>query len=73
VNDAALAVEIADVLRGYADLVQIDSRALRQVSVAGRQEADAGTPLLKLCPRSFVDGHVETEVAQEKGGSEPTQ
>ena len=45
----------------------VDAGSLGQVAIAGRQEADAGAPLLKLRSRPLVYGHVQAEFAQKKG------
>src|SRR2546426_3357229 len=73
VDNPVLAVEVANVISRDADLVEVDARPLRQVTVASRQEADAGTALLKLRSRALVDSDVEAKFAKEQGRRQPTE
>jgi len=73
VGDGSVAREVPDALGGDADGVEVDGGPLDEIAGAVREETDPRAALFQHGARAFVDGDVESGIAQDERSRQPAQ
>ena len=73
VGDGSVAREVPDALGGDADGVEVDVGALDEIAGAVREETDPRAALFQHGAGAFVDGDVESGIAQDQRRRQPAQ
>ena len=73
VRNRSITVEVADVIGRNADVIEIDTGALGQVTRSIGEEADTCTALFELGARSLIDGHVEARISKQQRAGQATE
>ena len=73
VGDGAVAREVPDALGGDADVVEVDGGPLDEIAGAVGEETDPRAALFQHGAGAFVDGDVESGVAQDQRSRQPAE